>query len=134
MAPGGLKFQLLHPHGQNGLLPPRLASIINPEEEAMNALMRKKKEWEFQNERYFMSLVETSADVSVESVKKAGQVTSFLLYLAYKSTRMMLALASWTINGPKLVRYSNPEKSFETLETETKLLETRLQNPFSLQR
>ncbi|ASD62256.1 hypothetical protein [Bdellovibrio bacteriovorus] len=100
----------------------------------MNALMRKKKEWEFQNERYFMSLVETSADVSVESVKKAGQVTSFLLYLAYKSTRMMLALASWTINGPKLVRYSNPEKSFETLETETKLLETRLQNPFSLQR
>lgn len=90
----------------------------------MNALMRKKKEWEFQNERYFISIVETSADVSVESVKKAGQITSFLLYLAYKSTRMMLALASWTINEPKLT----------TLEMETKLLETRLQNPFSLQR
>lgn len=90
----------------------------------MNALMRKKKEWEFQNERYFISLVETSADVSVESVKKAGQITSFLLYLAYKSTRMMLALASWTINGPKP----------NALETEIKLLEARLQNPFSLQR
>lgn len=100
----------------------------------MNALMRRKKQWEFQNERYLLKLVETSTDVSIESVKKAGQLTSFLLYLAYKSTRIMLALASATMRGPKLVRYTTPERNHEVLEAQLQQLEARLQNPTILQR
>lgn len=100
----------------------------------MNALTRKKKEWEFQNERYFLKLVETSADVTVESVKKAGLITSFLLYLAYKGTRIMLALAYATFHGPRLVRNSTPEGTPEVLEANLQQLESKLQNPYNLQR
>jgi hypothetical protein len=89
----------------------RFASTINPEEEAMNALLlRKKKEWEFQNERYLLRLVETSADVSIESVKKAGLLTSFLMYILYKITGVVLALLALMFKGPNLVLERTPEQ------------------------
>ncbi|UOF00599.1 hypothetical protein [Bdellovibrio reynosensis] len=96
----------------------------------MNALLRKKKEWEFQNERYLLKLVETSADMSIESVKKAGLLTSFLVYLVYKILGGMLAIASAMFRGPLLVRYSAPEKMYEQVELSTYQLESRIRNPF----
>ncbi|MEK2647080.1 hypothetical protein [Bdellovibrio sp. BCCA] len=97
----------------------------------MNALLRKKKEWEFQNERYLLKLVETSADMSVESVKRAGLVTSFLAYLVYKFLGGMLAIASAIFRGPQLVRYTCPQRVFETVDVSTHRLESQIKNPYS---
>ena len=95
----------------------------------MNALlMRKKKEWEFQNERYLLRLVETSADVSIESVKKAGLLTSFLMYILYKLLGVVLALLALMFKGPRLVRNHSPE-FFETLERTPEQLEIQVRNP-----
>ncbi|HEX7674661.1 MAG TPA: hypothetical protein VF412_10845 [Bdellovibrio sp.] len=96
----------------------------------MHALLRKKRNWEYRNERTLLRLVETSADVSVESVKKAGQITSFLLYLAYKAVGLMLAIARCTLNGPRLYRYNTPELVAEPVEQELRRLEARAKNPF----
>jgi hypothetical protein len=78
------------------------------EEEAMEALLRKKREWEFQNQQVLLKLVQTSSDVSVESVKTAGLVTSFLAYLIYVMIRGMLAFGGFILNGPVLVRKVAP--------------------------
>ncbi|MDG0815122.1 hypothetical protein [Bdellovibrio svalbardensis] len=96
----------------------------------MNALLRKKRIWEYQNERTLLRLVETSADVSVESVKKAGQITSFLLYLVYKTLGVMLAIARWMFQRPKLQRFITPERAAESVEPGLQQLETNLRNPF----
>lgn len=95
----------------------------------MNALLRKKKEWEFYNEQVLLRLVETSADVSIESVKKAGHVTSFLMYILYKLTGIVLALAALMFKGPTLVRWENPE-FFKTVERTPEQLEAQVRNPF----
>ena len=95
----------------------------------MNALlMRKKKEWEFQNERYLLRLVETSADVSIESVKKAGLLTSFLMYILYKLMGVVLALLALMFKGPRLVRFYSPD-IFENLERAPEQLEIQVRNP-----
>ena len=96
----------------------------------MNALMRKKRKWEYQNERYFLKLVETSADVSVESVKKAGLITSFLVYLLYKALGGVLALAFATFIGPKLIRTIAPEVLAEEVETPEHQLQSQIKNPY----
>lgn len=98
----------------------------------MNALLRRKREWEFQNERYFLKLVETSADVSVESVKRAGLLASFLVYLVYKISRGMLALANAILRRPELVRYTAPEKLYEIAEPSNHQLEYKLMNSINL--
>ncbi len=95
----------------------------------MNALLRKKKQWEYQNERYLLKLVETSADVSVESVKKAGLLTSFLAYLVYKFLGGMLAIAFATLIGPKLIRVTAPGELAHEVETPEHQLEARIKNP-----
>ncbi|MGZ3774285.1 MAG: hypothetical protein ACXVCY_09575 [Pseudobdellovibrionaceae bacterium] len=94
----------------------------------MNALLRIKKEWEFQNEQYFLRLVETSTDVSVESVKRAGRLASFLMYLVYKLSRIMLALVNALLRGPQLVRHLTPEKPYEEVELSKTQLEFQLMN------
>lgn len=91
-------------------------------------LMRKKKEWEFQNEKFLLKLVETSADVSIESVKKAGLLTSFLMYILYKLTGVVLALLALMFKGPKLVRFYSPDV-FENLERTPQQLEIQVRNP-----
>lgn len=96
----------------------------------MNALLRKKRNWEYRNERTLLRLVATSADVSVDSVKKAGQITSFLLYIAYKAVGAMLAVARCTLKGPRLYRYHTPERAAEPVEAELQRLEARAKNPF----
>lgn len=95
----------------------------------MNALLRKKKQWETVNEKYFLKLVETSADVSVESVKKAGLLTSFLLYLVYKTLGGVLAIAFAMMIGPKLKRFTAPEEQAEELEIPFYRLESQIKNP-----
>lgn len=95
----------------------------------MNALLRKKKIWEYQNERYLLKLVETSADVSVESVKKAGLITSFLVYLMYKALGCVLALTFATFIGPKLIRVTAPGEPTEEVETSEHQLQSRIKNP-----
>lgn len=96
----------------------------------MNAsLLRQKQKWESQNERYLLRLVETSADVSIESVKKAGLLTSFLAYLVYKLVRVMLAMASAVFYGPQLVRYTSPEKVYETVDVSNFHIESQIKNP-----
>jgi len=83
----------------------------------MNALVQKKKEWEFQNQKVLVKLVQTSSDLSVESVKKAGLVTSFLLFLIYKVISGMLALGAFLIYSPQMVRKVSPgAKPLETHE------------------
>lgn len=92
----------------------------------MHALLRKKKEWEFQNEQYFLRLVETSTDVSVESVKRAGRIASFLVYLVYKINRVMLVIVNAILQGPNLVRHTAPEKPYEKVELSKNQLEFQL--------
>lgn len=96
----------------------------------MNTLMRKKRIWEHHNERTLWRLVETSTDVSTESVKKAGQITSFLLYIVYKTLEGMLAIARWMLQRPELRRFIAPERATEPVEPNLQNLEARLQNPF----
>lgn len=96
----------------------------------MNALLRKKRIWEYQNERTLLRLVETSADVSVESVKKASQITSFLLYLVYKTLGVMLAIARWMLERPRLQRFTTPERTAESVEQSLQYLESNLRTPF----
>ena len=98
----------------------------------MNALLRKKKEWEFHNERFLLKLVETSADVSVESVKKAGLLTSFLVYLVYKFLGGMLAIAFAIFIGPRLVRQTEPEQLHENVEVTSYQLESQIKKPLYL--
>jgi hypothetical protein len=74
----------------------------------MFALQQKKKEWEYHNQRVLVRLVQTSTDVSVESVKAAGLVTSFLIYLIYKMIRGMLALGALMISGSQIIRHVAP--------------------------
>lgn len=74
----------------------------------MFALQQRKKEWEHHNRRVLVRLVQTSTDVSVESVKAAGLLTSFLLYLIYKIIRGMLALGAFMICGSQIVRKTGP--------------------------
>ena len=81
-----------------------------------NALMRKKKIWEYHNERVLLRLVETSADVTVESVKKAGQITSFLLYVMYKILEGVLVLMRMMFVGPRLIKHNSPG-AFEYVES-----------------
>jgi hypothetical protein len=107
------------------------ASIISPEEEAMNALLRKKRKWEYRNERYLLKLVETSADVSVESVKKAGRLTSFLLYLVYRILGGVLAIAFATFIGPKLIRATAPGELPEEVTTPEYQLEAQIKKPLA---
>lgn len=98
----------------------------------MNALLRKKKVWEYRNERTFLRLVETSADVTVESAKKAGQITSFLLFMVYRTPRILLAITRWTLLNPRLQRYSNPVTPAEAVEPTLQSLEAKLKNPILL--
>jgi hypothetical protein len=49
----------------------------------MEALFRKKKRWEFQNQQVLKRLTEVASDLVTESVKAAVRSTSFLLYLIY---------------------------------------------------
>jgi hypothetical protein len=95
----------------------------------MNTLLRKKKIWEYQNEKYLLKLVETSADVSVESVKKAGLLTSFLVYLVYRFLGGMLAIAFAMFIGPKLIRITAPGELAEEVETPEHRLEFQIKNP-----
>ncbi|MGZ3769566.1 MAG: hypothetical protein ACXVCP_12505 [Bdellovibrio sp.] len=94
----------------------------------MSALLRKKKEWEFQNEQYLLRLVETSTDVSIESVKRAGLIASFLMYLVYKFIRTMLALANALLRQPQLVCRTSPEKPGKAVEIPKHQMEYQLMN------
>jgi len=76
----------------------------------MFALQQKRKEWEHQNQKVLVRLVQTSTNVSVESVKAAGLLTSFLIYLIYKMISGMLALCAFLFYGPQLVRNVAPGK------------------------
>jgi hypothetical protein len=99
-------------------------------EEAMEALIRKKKEWEFQNQQVLLKLVQTSSDVSVESVKKAGLVTSFLFFLIYKTIRGMLALGALMIYAPRMVRNEAPgHQPLESHQFNHHHLESQLAHP-----
>ncbi|WP_413576203.1 hypothetical protein ACLVWU_17615 [Bdellovibrio sp. HCB290] len=93
----------------------------------MNAFMRKKAVWKYRNERVFWRLVDSSADVYVESVIKAGHVTSFLLYLVYRAPGLMLAISEWILQGPALKRRDNPHVP-EAVEPNKHLLESRLRS------
>ncbi|MBK9323466.1 MAG: hypothetical protein IPM97_11095 [Bdellovibrionaceae bacterium] len=94
----------------------------------MNVLKHKKKEWEYQNEQVLLKLVEASTDVSIESVKKAGLITSFLAYILYKLLGVMLAFASALLRGPQLIRYTSPEKIFESVDISADHAEVQMQS------
>ena len=96
----------------------------------MNALLRKKREWEYHNEQTLLRLVKTSADVSVVSVKKAGLITSFLLYIAYKAIEIMLVVVRWMLERPRLKRYTTPEKYAEYVDRDLRNVENKIRNPF----
>ncbi|WP_413585642.1 hypothetical protein [Bdellovibrio sp. HCB274] len=93
----------------------------------MNAFMRKKAVWKYRNERVFWRLVDSSADVYVDSVIKAGQVTSFLLYMVYRTPGLMLAISEWILQGPVFRRDGNTHVP-EAVEPNKHLLESRLKS------
>lgn len=94
----------------------------------MNALRQKKREWEYQNRQVLLRLVRTSSDVSVESVKAAGRITSFLLYVVYHLLRGMLAAGSALLNEPQLVRLEAPaRRPLENHEFNQRQLESSLE-------
>jgi hypothetical protein len=72
--------------------------------------------------------VDSSADVYVESVVKAGHVMSFLLYLVYRTPGFMLAISEWILQGPVLTRRDQPYAPAETVEPGLQILEARLKN------
>lgn len=74
----------------------------------MEVLLQKKREWEFQNHLVLKRLIQSTAELSVESVKAAGLLTSFLLYLIYIVIRGMLVIATMLFCGPRLVRKVSP--------------------------
>lgn len=76
----------------------------------MFALQQRKKEWEHYNQRVLVRLVQTSTNVSVESVKAAGLLTSFLIYLIYKTMKGMLALGAFMVCGSQMIRKVAPGK------------------------
>lgn len=95
----------------------------------MNAILRKKQQWESQNQEVLLKLVQTSGTVSVESVKRAGQLTSFLLYLAYKVIEGVLALSAALLREPVLVRRVGPgERPLEFHEFNHSVLESQLES------
>jgi hypothetical protein len=94
----------------------------------MNALLQKKREWEHQNKKVLLRLVRTSSDVSVESVKTAGLVTSFLLYMIYALIRWMLAAGATLVKEPQLVRQVAPQqRPLETHEFNRQQLAAQLE-------
>lgn len=92
----------------------------------MNALLRKKAIWKYRNQRVLLRLLESSADVYVESVVKAGHVMSFLLYLVYQSPGLMLAILEWILQGPELKRRVQPYAQAEVVQPNLQELESRL--------
>lgn len=80
----------------------------------MQAFLHKKKAWEYRNQRVLLRLIRTSNDVSVESVKAAGVVTSFLLFLVYKTVQGMLVVTEALLTPPALVRWRSPQEPPET--------------------
>jgi hypothetical protein len=95
----------------------------------MNAITRKKQQWESQNHEVLLKLVQSSSAVSVESVKRAGQLTSFLLYLIFKAIEGVLALTRALLYRPKLVRQTGPgERPLEFHEFNHSALESQLES------
>ncbi len=94
----------------------------------MSALLRKKKEWEYKNEQFLMEIVATTTDISIESVKKAGQLTSFLAYLIYKLLGGLLAIAFMMFVGPKLIRNLSPEDVPEEVSRSEHELEAKIKS------
>lgn len=95
----------------------------------MNALLRKQAVWKYRNQRVLLRLVDSSADVYVESVVKAGHVMSFLLYLVYRTPGFMLAILEWTLQGPELKRRVQPYAPAEVVQPNLQELEARLKYP-----
>jgi hypothetical protein len=96
----------------------------------MFALVQKKKEWEYQNQKVLLRLVRTSSNVSVESVKAAGVVTSFLMYLIYIAIRGMLALSAYLFLRPNMVRRVAPGQTPQEIHEFNKhYLESQLKSP-----
>lgn len=94
----------------------------------MNALSRRKQQWESQNQEILVRLVHSSSDVSVKSVKHVGRVSSFLLYLVYKVIEGALALAAALLRGPALVRVIGPgQRPLEYHEFNRSALESQLE-------
>lgn len=97
----------------------------------MQSLLQKTKEWEYENQKVFLRLIQTSSDVSVESVKAAGLLTSFLVFVIYKMIRSMLALGAVFIYSPQLVQRVAPgERPLESHEFQQQQLE--LQSGYSI--
>lgn len=92
----------------------------------MQSLLQKTKEWEFENQQVLLKLVRSSSDVSVESVKVAGRITSFLLFVIYKMIRGMLAVGAVFLYSPQLVRRVAPsERPLEFYEFQQSPLESQ---------
>ncbi|RYZ81487.1 MAG: hypothetical protein EOP06_23385 [Proteobacteria bacterium] len=68
----------------------------------MFALKQRKKQWEHQNEKVLLQIVQTSSDVSLESVKMLGLLTSFMLFLVYKIVRAALAVCALQVQPYQL--------------------------------
>ena len=83
-----------------------------------NAISRRMRLWEYRNERTLWKLVENSAEITVECVKKAGLITSFLLYIVYKALEGVLAITRMMFVGPRLIRHNSPG-AFEYVESTT---------------
>ena len=93
----------------------------------MFALRQRKKEWEHHNQQVLVRLVQTSADVSVESVKVAGLLTSFLIFLIYKMIRGMLAFATFIFCGSSLIQKVAPgQRPLESHEFNQQPLELQI--------
>jgi hypothetical protein len=79
----------------------------------MEALLQKKKMWEFQNQQALMKLAEVLSDLSIESVKAAVRSTSFLLYLIYAGFSIVLMGFIRGMLAPKMVRRMGPHTRSE---------------------
>jgi hypothetical protein len=82
------------------------------EEEAMHALQKRRKRWEYENQLQLERTFEFSRKLIQKQIVGAARFTSFLLYVLYKGSRLMIGLfqALWT--APKDVdqRLSDAEQ------------------------
>jgi hypothetical protein len=84
----------------------------------MNALLKQKQRWELQNYQLLKNLVHQTPNAMITILVRAGQLTSFVLFLTYLAGKFGAAVFWAFIRGPRLVRQIEPYKYQERHEFE----------------
>lgn len=96
----------------------------------MYALVRRKREWEYQNEQRWLRLVEASSVTAKESVDRAGIAMSFLLYIVLKAANGFGTLGRLVWLSARPVICIAPHQTIELQEQYRSLHEAQPFSPY----